>query len=52
MAQVKTALEDLRYCLGRPISEGALTLPEIKAEVEDLLRLCQKERENEQVCSL
>lgn len=41
MAQVKAGLEDLRYSLGRPTSEGALSLAEIRAEVEALARLCQ-----------
>lgn len=51
MAQVKAALEDLRYSLGRPTSEGALTLPEIRAELEALARLCLNEREKEQIGS-
>ena len=41
MAQVKAGLEDLRYSLGRLTSECALSLAEIRAEVEALARLCQ-----------
>lgn len=41
MAKVKSSLEDLRYSLGRPTSEGGLTLPEIRAEVEALVHLCE-----------
>ena len=41
MAQVKSGLEDLRYSLGRPTAENAPSLPEIRAEVEALARLCQ-----------